>query len=289
MKKSHPNTSQIFNKFLLLIPFLFIFSLAKAQKGKLFIIGGGHRSDQLMQHLVDLSQFKKNDYIVVLPMSSEEPDSAFIYFKDQFKKLTPNPIAMLNFDKNSVSNPKWNDSVQKAKLIFITGGDQTRFMNIVTNSPVYESIHKAFKNGSIISGTSAGAAVMSEKMITGNQKLEKEYSGTFDNIRYDNLETTKGLGLLTKAIIDQHFLKRSRYNRLISAMVEFPELTGIGIDESTAIVVEGDSIKVVGESEVIVMKKPKGIKKSPQNKLISMENLYLSIYTEGQKFMLDAK
>ena len=268
--------------------FILCFSLANAQKpkGKLFIIGGGNRSDQLMQHVVDLAQFKKTDYIVVLPMSSEEPDSAYIYFRDQFQKLVPNPIVMLNFDKTTVQNPKLNDSLQKAKLIFISGGDQTRFMNVVANTPVYNSIHKAFQNGSIIAGTSAGAAVMSEKMITGNQKLEKEYSGTFDNIRFDNLETTPGLGLVTTAIIDQHFLRRSRYNRLISAMVEFPHLTGIGIDESTAIIVDDNTISVVGESEVIVMKNPKGIQKLKQNKLISMEKMEMSIYVAGQQFKI---
>lgn len=268
--------------------FILCFSLANAQKpkGKLFIIGGGNRSDQLMQHVVDLAQFKKTDYIVVLPMSSEEPDSAYIYFRDQFQKLVPNPIVMLNFDKTTVQNPKLNDSLQKAKLIFISGGDQTRFMNVVANTPVFNSIHKAFQNGSIIAGTSAGAAVMSEKMITGNQKLEKEYSGTFDNIRFDNLETTPGLGLVTTAIIDQHFLRRSRYNRLISAMVEFPHLTGIGIDESTAIIVDDNTISVVGESEVIVMKNPKGIQKLKQNKLISMEKMEMSIYVAGQQFKL---
>ena len=268
---------------------IFCFSLANAQKskGKLFIIGGGNRSDQLMQQLVDISQFKKTDYIVVLPMSSEEPDSAYIYFKDQFKRLTPNPIVMLNFDKTTVQNTKLNDSLQKAKLIFISGGDQARFMNVVANTPVYTSIHKAFQNGSIISGTSAGAAVMSENMITGNQKLEKEYSGTFETIRYDNLETTPGLGLVTNAIIDQHFLVRSRFNRLISAMVEFPNLTGIGIDESTAIIVDGNNVKVVGESEVVVMKKPIGIQKYPSKKLISLESMQMSMYVAGQQFKLD--
>ena len=288
MKLTIQNQLQKATQITLALFFILCFSLANAQKpkGKLFIIGGGNRSDQLMQHVVDLAQFKKTDYIVVLPMSSEEPDSAYIYFRDQFQKLVPNPIVMLNFDKTTVQNPKLNDSLQKAKLIFISGGDQTRFMNVVANTPVYNSIHKAFQNGSIIAGTSAGAAVMSEKMITGNQKLEKEYSGTFDNIRFDNLETTPGLGLVTKAIIDQHFLRRSRYNRLISAMVEFPHLTGIGIDESTAIIVDGNTISVVGESEVIVMKNPKGIQKLKQNKLISMEKMEMSIYVAGQQFKL---
>ena len=288
MKPTYQNQIEKTTQIVFSLFLIFCFSLANAQKpkGKLFIIGGGNRSDQLMQHVVDLAQFKKTDYVVVLPMSSEEPDSAYIYFKDQFQKLVPNKIVILNFDKNTVQNPKLNDSLQKAKLIFISGGDQTRFMNVVINTPVYSSIHKAFQNGSIIAGTSAGAAVMSENMITGNQKLEKEYSGTFESIRYDNLETTPGLGLVTNAIIDQHFLVRSRFNRLISAMVEFPNLTGIGIDESTAIIVDGNNVKVVGESEVVVMKKPIGIQKYPSKKLISLESMQMSMYVAGQQFSI---
>jgi cyanophycinase len=264
---------------------LFCISLqAQNPKGKLFIIGGGDRSDQLMTQALKVADLSKKDFIVVLPMSSEEPDSSFIFFKTQMVKLTNNPIVMLNFTKETAQNKVLTDSLQKAKLIFISGGDQTRFMNVVHNTPIVTAIHKAYENGSTIAGTSAGAAVMSEKMITGNQKLEKEYSGTFDNIRYDNLETTPGLGLLKTAVIDQHFLKRNRYNRLLSALVEFPTLTGIGIDEATAIIVRNNEIEVAGESEVIVMRNPKGIRKATKGNLISIENLQMSIYNAGQKF-----
>lgn len=267
--------------------FLFLIFCASIQaqnpKGNLFIIGGGNRSDALMTQLLKVADLKPKDFIVLLPMSSEQPDSAYIFFKTQLEKLTSHPIVMLNFDKNSATNKVLTDSLQKAKLIYISGGDQTRFMNVVKNTPIYTAIHTAYQNGSTIAGTSAGAAVMSEKMITGNQKLEKKYTGTFDNIRYDNLETTEGLGLIKTAIIDQHFLKRSRYNRLLSAMVEFPNLTGIGIDESTAIIVRGNQIEVAGESEVIVMKNPKGVQKS-KNNLISIKSLEMSIYNAGQKF-----
>lgn len=260
------------------------FLQAQTPKGKLFIIGGGDRSDALMKQALTVADLGKKDYIVVLPMSSEEPDSSFIFFKTQMTKLTSNPIVMLNFDRETSQNKVLTDSLQKAKLIFISGGDQVRFMNVVQNTPIKTAIQKAYKNGSTISGTSAGAAVMSEKMITGNQKLQKEYSGTFDNIRYDNLETSEGLGLLKTAVIDQHFLKRNRYNRLLSALVEFPALTGIGIDESTAIIVRNNEIEVAGESEVIVVRNPKGILKAKKNNLISIENLQMSIYTAGQKF-----
>ncbi|WP_428228494.1 cyanophycinase [Flavobacterium sp.] len=283
--KNQPLFRLLFNTFMITL-LLLISGLLQAQtpKGKLFIIGGGDRSDDLMKQVLSVAELSKKDYIVVLPMSSEEPDSSFIFFKTQMVKLTSNPIVMLNFNKETAQNKTLTDSLQKAKLIFISGGDQVRFMNVVQNTPIKTAIQKAYENGSTISGTSAGAAVMSEKMITGNQKLQKEYSGTFDNIRYDNLETAEGLGLLKTAVIDQHFLKRNRYNRLLSALVEFPALTGIGIDESTAIIVRNNQIEVAGESEVIVVKNPKGILKAKKNNLISIEILQMSIYTAGQKF-----
>jgi cyanophycinase len=282
------NKSNSIFKFYFVIALALSFYSIQAQspKGNLFIIGGGNRSDQLMTNLLSISKLEAKDYIVVLPMSSQEPDSAYIYFNDQLKKLTPNPIVMLNFDKETASNQKWIDSLQNAKLIFITGGDQSRFMDIIQNSPIKTAIHKAYENGSTIAGTSAGAAVMCEHMITGNQKLNPVYSGTFDNIKYNNLETTAGLGLIKNVIIDQHFLKRSRYNRLLSALVEFPSHIGIGIDEATAIIVRNDTIEITGESEVIVIKNPKGIQKSEKNNLISIESLEMSIYNSGQQFKI---
>ena len=261
---------------------------AHAQKnnGKLFIIGGGNRSDKLMMQLINVADLSKKDYVVVLPMASEEPDSAYIYFKNQMEKLIKNPIVMLNFNKNTATSKVLTDSLQRAKLIFISGGDQTRFMKVVNNTPLFNSIHNAYNSGSTIAGTSAGAAVMCEHMITGNQILESKYSSTFDNIQYGNLETVPGLGLIKNVIIDQHFLKRSRYNRLLSALVEFPDHTGIGIDESTALIVRNKEIEIAGESAVVVVKKPKGIQKSKINNQVSIRSLEMAIYIKGQKFKI---
>lgn len=287
MKTTHFTRTTII-KSLPLVLFLLIFNCIQAQtpKGKLFIIGGGNRSDKLMSQLLSISNLKQKDYIVVLPMSSEEPDSAYIYFKEQVQKLTTNPIVMLNFNKQTATNPVLVDSLQKAKLIFISGGDQTRFMGVVTNTPVYKAIHQAYQNGACIAGTSAGAAVMCEHMITGNQKLETKYTETFDNIRHNNLETAEGLGLIKNVIIDQHFLKRSRYNRLLSGLIEFPTHIGIGIDESTAIIVRNKEIEIAGESEVIVVQKPKETTKGPRNNTIGIKSLKMGVFYEGQKFKI---
>ncbi len=93
--------------------------------------------------------------------------------------------------------------------------------------------------------------------------------------------------MLTKAIVDQHFVKRSRHNRLISAIIEYPTLKGIGIDESTAILVKGKDAEVVGVSQVLVYSSPKRPKKSVKSGKLGARGLSLNIYLPGDHFSVE--
>ncbi|MFM9909875.1 MAG: cyanophycinase [Chitinophagaceae bacterium] len=278
------------SKLILSILILPSINLVNAQsfqpKGKLFIIGGGDRTPALMRSLMNTASMKENDYVVVLPMSSEDHDTSFTYIKNDLELACTNTIVNFNFTKDLTEKKTWLDSLEKAKLIFITGGDQDRFMKIVLNTPVYKSIHRAYKNGATIAGTSAGAAVMSKYMITGNELTDTTYRSTFRKIVDKNIEIKVGLGLLPNAVIDQHFLVRSRYNRLISALAKFPSLSCIGIDEETAIVVNGNKIRVVGNSQVIRMRKPINITITAGG-LIKLVDMEFTMFTEGDIFFLD--
>ena len=254
-------------------------------KGKLFIIGGGDRPPSLMKSLVVTADLSATDYVVVLPMSSEEPDTSFFYFKEDLQPVCQNKIIEFNFTKEKVNDKNWLDSLEHARLIFITGGDQDRFMKIVFNTPVFQAIHKAYTNGATISGTSAGAAVMSQHMITGSELTDTTYRATFKKLHQNNIVIKEGLGLITSAVIDQHFIVRSRYNRLLSAIAKYPLLACIGIDETTAIIVRGNNIEVAGEGQVIVFKHPKELK-VVEHDLIKVKSLQLSIYTKGDTFTI---
>jgi cyanophycinase len=260
----------------------------KKVKGKLFIIGGGDRPPSLMKLLVKEAALDKDDYAVVLPMSSGEPDSSYYYFQSDWVAVSENKILNFNFTALSSNDERRLDSLKKAKLIFITGGDQDRFMKIVLNTPIYTAIHEAYQNGSTIAGTSAGAAVMSKLMITGNQLTDTVYRSTFPRLVHNNIEFKQGLGLLTDAIIDQHFIVRSRYNRLFSAIASYPLLTCIGIDEETAIIVQGNKVKVSGNSQVMVMKNIYNLEIT-ESKLIKFKNIGISVYTEGDEFFIRNK
>ncbi len=273
---------------------LLLFAFASAcpvfgqtNKGKLFIIGGGERTLDMVTRMVQESGLDKGGYAVVLPMSSAEPDSAVFYTKIQFTALGIQNVYGVFCTKAQANDPAKVDSIAGAKLIYISGGDQNRFMDVVAGSEVEKAIHKAYKNGAMVGGTSAGAAVISAIMITGNSRKNPEYSATFNTIEADNIETRPGLGMLKKAIVDQHFVKRSRHNRLISAVIDYPAMNGIGIDESTAILVKGKDAEVVGISQVLVYSNAKRSRKYGKSGKLGVRGLRLDIYLPGDHFSVE--
>jgi len=239
----------------------------------------------MIDRLIDESGLRQGGYAVILPMSSLSQDSSIYYAKEPFTTAGINKVYGIRCNKEDANSSAKSDSVRFAKLVYISGGDQTRFMDIVRGSDLEKAIHEAYAHGAMIAGTSAGAAVMSAVMITGEQLKKPEYSATFTTIEQGNLETKNGLGLLKSAVIDQHFLIRSRHNRLLTAILEFPSLKGIGIDESTAILVEGKYAEVVGNSQVLVYSNPKKQVKKMNGKY-GAKDLRLSIYLAGEKFKI---
>ncbi len=251
--------------------------------GSLFVIGGGPRPDILAQRMVEESGIKFGGYVVILPMASEEPDSAITWSSEQFVNQGINAIAGFNFRADEPICHIKVDSLRKASLIFISGGDQSRFMRIVRNTPIHQAIKDAYQNGAMVAGTSAGAAVMSQKMITGDQIRHQEYTPTYRVIENENIVLSDGLGLISTAIIDQHFVWRSRHNRLITSVLEYPDLPGIGVDESTAILVRGNYAEVVGISQVVVFRNPQKSRKDFKEKLGGV-GLTVDIFLPGDKF-----
>jgi cyanophycinase len=118
-------------------------------------------------------------------------------------------------------------------------------MKAIAGTGLDDTIRERHRAGVVVGGTSAGAAVMSAVMITGEADLQSVSAG--------KTVTADGLGLWPDAIVDQHFLRRQRVNRLIAAVLDHPLLVGVGIDEATAVVVRGPRIDVLGRSAVVVI------------------------------------
>lgn len=254
-------------------------------EGQLFIIGGGKRPPALLRELLKVADLQEDDYAIVLPMSSGEPDTAAYYGTLQFTQLglSPDRITTMHLQRRRPTAATL-DSLRRARLIYLTGGDQNRFMVSIAETGAKAAIQQAYEDGATIAGTSAGAALMSERMITGNERKHPEYTGEFRTIEANNMEVGEGLGLLPTAIIDQHFVYRMRMNRLITVALEHPGMPCIGIDESTAIVVSAGQARVVGQSQVVVLRSPAPAK--AQAGLLGGTGLQLSVYLPGDVFLL---
>ncbi|MGB3074453.1 MAG: cyanophycinase [Chitinophagales bacterium] len=252
----------------------------ESNTGTLFIIGGGDRDDTLMQQMIDVSGWKKGDVITAITLPSTY-DSSYYWINNQLQQMTGQ--ACVKFDSAAIHDEKKLDSLSQSKIIFIGGGDQLRMMQLIEGSEVKKIIQQAYREGATIGGTSAGAAVMSSLMITGNQLMDTVYASTFPVLLDSNLELKEGLGLLDSVIVDMHFIARSRYNRLFSAIVEHPEYQCIGIDETTAIIIHNDSATVAGVSEVMVIETPDEIRKGPHH-LVGARDIDVSVYLPGDQF-----
>ena len=249
-------------------------------KGTLFIIGGGDRDDSLMQEMIGVSGWKKGDLITAITLCSVY-DSAYHWINDQLQRMSGQ--ACVRFDSAAIHDEKKLDSLSRSKIIFIGGGDQSRIMSLIEGSEVKKIIQEAYRRGATVGGTSAGAAIMSEKMITGNQLRDTAYQSTFPVLADSNLELKEGLGLLDSVIVDMHFIARSRYNRLLSAVMENPRYQCIGIDESTAIIVHNHRARVAGYSAVAVIQDPHD-RHTGTNHLLGARGIHLSIYLPGESF-----
>lgn len=273
---------------ILISAFILVSCSHKAEKneGQLYIIGGGKRPPEMVKQLVELSGVAEGKWIIVLPMSSSQPDTAAYWAMKQFRDLGVTNVTYFNFKKGEQIDPARIDSLERAGMIYISGGDQSLFMDVVRGTPIEQSIHKAYANGAVVAGTSAGAAVMSKKMITGRQIKQPLMNG-FRTIQPGNIEITEGLGLVTSAIIDQHFVWRERMNRLISVAIENPNELAVGIDESTAILVRGDSATVYGASQVVVVDASKASTLAVDS-LLGATGMKLNVYIPGQRFLIRA-
>ena len=278
----------------ILVPFMLVFILlsgcqpadetateaASDVKGKLFIIGGGSRPPALIERLISESGVRDSGYVLVLPMASALEDTAIFYSSLQFTKQSIEQVYSVNSTQVNSAADSVATLVRSARLIYISGGAQDRFMASIQGTGIMKALHDAYMDGATIAGTSAGAAVMSKQMITGDQKKHPVYTGNFETIEANNIELEKGLGLMSEAIIDQHFIRRQRLNRLISVCLENPALTGIGIDESTALLVKEGHGEVIGESQIIVLQHQRAETKIV-NGLLGGEELWLSVFLPG--------
>jgi cyanophycinase len=228
-----------------LLALIFGCALLCAQpKGTLVIAGGGTLPASIHQAFVQAAG-GAGATVAVFPLASGEPDESYHAARIRFESLGLKVLRVDVKHRSEASLPDRIARVHQCAGFWFTGGDQKRIHDLLVGTPLHQTLLDRFAEGAAIGGTSAGAAMMSAIMIEGTDDVSEVRAGAY--------KTLPGMGFLRSAIVDQHFLRRSRHNRLLSLALDHPALLMIGIDEETALVITQDHLKVVGNRNVLVI------------------------------------
>lgn len=246
---------------------------------------------QIVRRFLDLAGGPERARIVVLPMAAGEGAAESVGKADaeMFRRRGAASVEVLSLTRQQANDPTVADRFRGATGVWFSGGQQTRLMDVLHDSPAAAAIHAQYREGAVVGGTSAGAAVMSRVMIAGGERRPSSRpttdTGTYETVERDNVLIAEGLGLLPGAVVDQHFLRRRRHNRLLSVVLEHPDLLGAGIDEAAALQVNPDGTwDVLGRSAVVVIDARKSAVTAPGATALGAAGVRLHVLPGGSRF-----
>jgi cyanophycinase len=261
---------------------------APAVRGHLIVIGGGARHPDVVKAFLELAGGPRAR-IVVFPMASSAPDESGQEHAGELKAAGAQDVRVVGLTREQADGEEGVAVLAGASGVLFGGGDQSRLMAVLGGTRTQARLRELYRNGGVVAGTSAGAAVMSRVMITGDERRPQDPEAPFQSIESENVVTAPGLGLLEEhAVIDQHFVRRRRHNRLLSVVLESRPLLGIGIDEETAVVVKPDrSFEVLGGGVVVVYDtKGTTVRRDPQGHGLRAADLKVHVLRAGSVFDL---
>jgi cyanophycinase len=216
--------------------------------GRLLLIGGGEDKEgerTILKEFVRLAKGAKAR-VVVMTVATDHPAESAAEYKRVFKKLGVDDVQAVDVAQRAdAQDEKGLEAIGRATGIFFTGGDQLHITALLGATEMDKAIRRRCEKGAILAGTSAGAAMMSNSMfIRGSSET---------NPRFGSVDLGPGMDFIKGVLIDTHFSQRGRIGRLMTAVAHYPQDMGLGIDENTALLVEEDKFKVIGEGAVTVV------------------------------------
>lgn len=229
-----------------------------APEGSLILAGGGLLPPEIKHRFLELAARGDGARILVLPMASNDEESGPEQAAE-FRALGAREARSVRLTREEADAEDSLEHLLGVTGVWFTGGDQTRVTAAIGETAFLEALHRLYREGVVLGGTSAGAAIMSPWMLTGEEHHPQtagepgDQTFMFRTLDRNNVVLIRGLGFLTGTIVDQHFVRRKRHNRLLSVVLENPDHIGVGIDEATALEVAPDgSWTVLGAGSVLI-------------------------------------
>ena len=212
-------------------------------KGTLVIVGGNMQDPEIVKRFIDLAG-GPDAPIVIIPTAGEADEEYHNYWPGlkQWRENGARQLTVLHTrDRKIADSEAFVKPIQAARGVFFGGGRQWRLADSYLDTRTHRELQALLDRGGVVGGSSAGASILASFMVRGDTKSNELMIG----------DHTVGLGFLKNAI-DQHLLRRNRQFDMLEVIDKHPHLLGIGLDENTAIVVQGDRFDVIGQSYVVV-------------------------------------
>ncbi|MFO1064734.1 MAG: cyanophycinase [Pirellulales bacterium] len=214
------------------------------KSGSLVIVGGGGATAEIWQSFIDLAGGVDSKFIILptaQPGSTTESGEARLLRRMGVE----NVVVLPQIDRDEVSSAEYLKQFEDAQAVWFGGGRQWHFVDAYAGTPAWQAIHSVLQRGGVIGGSSAGATIQGDLLVRGsplgNQIMIE------DGYR-------RGLGLIRGIAVDQHFRQRNRFDELEGCLRPYPGVLGIGIDESTALIVQAPSAaRVIGNGSVWIL------------------------------------
>ena len=218
--------------------------------GHLLVIGGAedkYNERRILKKFLELAGGVDAE-ILIVPVASDFPEFAADVYTQAFRNLgVTNPRVLRATSRQDVVQADADKLLAGVTGVFMTGGDQMRLVSLLGGTKISDKLRQMVRDTNIVlAGTSAGAAGMSTSMIVRGEPSSHPHK--------DAVRLSPGLGFLKNIIIDQHFTERGRISRLVTAVAYNPYNLGIGIDENTAIILDGHGIlEVFGQGATTIV------------------------------------
>ena len=221
--------------------------------------------------------------IGIIPCASQEPSVVGDRYYQIFKEMGAPQVQILDIRQpKECDEERWLSILDTCTGVFVTGGDQLRLRDLIGGGKFIEAIKQRIGIGNLVmAGTSAGAAIVGEKMISGGSSGESPNQSLVD--------LTDGLGIFPELLVDQHFHNRNRMARLMSAIAAHPDKLGIGIDEDTCAAFENDgTFEVLGKGTITIIDPGKlthtNYPAADEGSPLSLHNLTVHVLSHGDRY-----
>ncbi|MEX2212623.1 MAG: cyanophycinase [Phycisphaeraceae bacterium] len=218
-------------------------------KGTLVIVGGGGTPAEALKAFIEEAGGVDAPLVIISNALGDEVPAERVGEVGMLKNAGAKNVKVIHAKSlEEAGSRAITKSLREAKGIWFSGGRQWRFVDAYENTPALKAIHEMLEAGGVIGGSSAGATIQGEYLVRGDPLGNT-------NMMAEGYE--RGFGFLTGVAIDQHFAQRKRFADLEDVKRTFPQLMCLGIDESTAIIVKGQTVRVVGKSNVYIYDRAK--------------------------------